>query len=464
MHDPALMARTAKLATDWLESLPERPVGERLTLDELRERLGHPLPDEGLDPREVIDQLVSDSEGGHVATGSPRYFGFVIGGSLAAALAADWLVSSWDQNGGGYAPAPATTVMEDVASRWVLDLLDLPAEASVGFVTGCQMAHFTCMAAARRALLLREGWDVDERGLFGAPEVHVIAGAQAHATIFVALRMLGFGQGRVRLVETDDQGRMLVDDLERALGESEGPTLVSAQAGEVNTGAFDPFDEITALCREHGAWCHVDGAFGLWAAASPALRHLVEGVERADSWATDGHKWLNVPYDCGIAIVRDRDAHRGAMSSTAVYIPRDDDVPYQYDWTPEFSRRARGVPVYAALRSLGRRGVAEMVERCCECAALMGRLLGAEDGIEVLNDVVLNQVLVRFGGDDAVTDAVLARVQQEGTCWMSGTTWRGEKAMRISVSNWATTAADIERSAAAIVAALRAETAAEAHA
>ena len=465
MHDPALLARTRELAINWLESLPDRHVGEQVTLDELRSRLAHPLPDDGIAPLEVIEAMVADSEGGHVATGSPRYFGFVIGGSLPAALAADWLVSAWDQNGGGYVAGPATAVMEEAAAGWVLDLLGLPPDSGVGFVTGCQMAHFTCLAAARRALLEREGWDVDDRGLFGAPEVRVIAGAQAHTTLFVALRMLGFGHGRVRLVEADDQGRMLVDDLERALGESGAPTLVCTQAGEVNTGAFDPFEEITALCRDRGAWCHVDGAFGLWAAATPGRRHLTAGVQRADSWATDGHKWLNVTYDCGIAIVRDRAAHRGSMSSSSVYIPREEEEsPFGYDWTPEFSRRARGVPVYAALRSLGRRGVEEMVERCSDCAAQMGRLLAAEDDVEVLNDVVLNQVLVRFGEDDALTDAVLARVQQEGTCWMSGTTWRGRKAMRISVVNWATTPADIERSAAAIVAALRAETAAEARA
>jgi glutamate/tyrosine decarboxylase-like PLP-dependent enzyme len=296
------------------------------------------------------------------------------------------------------------------------------------------------------------GWDVEAHGLQGAPEVLVLAGAQAHVTVQVACRMLGFGFDRVRLVATDDQGRMRVDALTDELSGHDGPAVVCAQAGEINTGAFDPIGEIADLCRARGAWCHVDGAFGLWAAASPARRPLIDGFERAHSWATDGHKWLNVPYDCGIAIVADAAAHRAAMTSDSPYIPaHEEDMPWGFDWNPEFSRRARGVPVYAALRSLGRAGVADMVERCCEHAARMASLLGAAPGVEVLNEVVLNQVLVRFGDSDALTEAVIAAVQEEGTCWLSGSTFGGRAVMRVSVVGWRTTAADVDRSARAIL-------------
>ncbi|MEA2438877.1 MAG: hypothetical protein QOH76_301 [Thermoleophilaceae bacterium] len=316
------------------------------------------------------------------------------------------------------------------------------------------MAHFTCLAAARHAVLRDAGWDVEVQGLQGAPELRVIAGAQAHVTVEVACRLLGLGAGRVRSVQADDQGRMLVEPLRAELARYEGPTIVCAQAGEINTGAFDPIDEIVDLCRAHGAWCHVDGAFGLWAAASPRRRQLLEGFERADSWATDGHKWLNVPYDSGIAAVADPSAHRAAMTSTSAYIPpHEEDIPWGFDWTPEFSRRARGVPVYAALRSLGRGGVAELVDRCCDHAQRMAARLADADGVEVLNDVVLNQVLVRFDDDDALTNAVIEAVQRDGTCWLSGSSFRGRDVMRISVVGWQTTAEDADRSVEAILAA-----------
>jgi glutamate/tyrosine decarboxylase-like PLP-dependent enzyme len=337
----------------------------------------------------------------------------------------------------------------------VRDVLGLPPQSSIGFVTGCQMAHFTCLAAARHAVLRDAGWDVEAQGLQGAPEVRVVAGANAHVTVQVACRMLGLGAERVREVETDDQGRMLVDALRAELERHDGPAIVCAQAGEINTGAFDPLDEIVDVCRERGAWCHVDGAFGLWAAASRTRRELIAGFERADSWATDGHKWLNVPYDSGIAAVADASAHRAAMTSTSAYIPpHEEDIPWGFDWNPEFSRRARGVAVYAALRALGRDGVADLVDRCCSHAALMASLLAAADGVEVLNDVVLNQVLVRFGGSDELTNAVIERVQAGGVCWLSGSTFRGQAVMRVSVVGWQTTAADIERSAEAILAAI----------
>ena len=405
----------------------------------------------------VIEDLAHDVEPGLVASAGPRYFGFVIGGALPVAVAADWLTSAWDQNGAGYVASPALSVAEEVAAGWVRDLLGLPAGCSVGFVTGCQMAHFTCLAAARHAVLRDAGWDVEAEGLHGGPALRVIAGEQMHVTVAVACRMLGLGAERVRLLSTDDQGRMLTAELETALAEQDGPTIVCAQAGEINTGAFDPIADIVELCRARDAWCHIDGAFGLWAAISPRRRGLLQGFEHADSWATDGHKWLNVPYDCGIAAVADPSAHRDAMTSTSAYIPaHDEDIPWGLDWTPEFSRRARGVPLYAALRSLGRAGLAKMIDGCCDRAEQMADRLAAADGVEVLNDVVLNQVLVRFDDDDQATNAAIDRTQADGTCWLSGSSFRGQTVMRVSVVGWQTTADDISRSAEAILAAARA--------
>ena len=445
-----------RLATQYAESLDTRPVGTRAGIEELRSRLGRPLGESGESPREVITDLAHDVEPGLIASGGPRYFGFVIGGALPVAIAADWLTAAWDQNGGGYVAAPALSVAEEVAAGWIKDLLGLPSGSSVGFVTGCQMAHFTCLAAARHALLREVGWNVEADGLRDGPEVRVIAGEQAHVTVTVACRLLGLGGERIHVVSSDDQGRMLARELEQALGEYDGPTIVCAQAGEINTGAFDPLGEVADLCRAHGAWCHVDGAFGLWAAASPARRGLVEGFERASSWATDAHKWLNVPYDCGIAVVADTSAHRAAMTSISPYLPpHADDVPWGVDWTPEFSRRARGVPVYAAIRALGRAGVASLVDESCENAARMAERLAADDGVEVLNDVVLNQVLVRFDDDDETTNRVIEHVQEEGTCWLGGSTFRGKAVMRISVVGWKTTKDDIDRSADAILGASR---------
>ncbi len=465
------------LALAYLESLPTRPVGERATLGELRSRLGAPLGEEGVAPEQVLRELAAGAEPGLVGSAGPRYFGFVIGGSVPAALGADWLTSTWDQNPGLYSVSPAAAVVEEIAAAWILDLLGLPAGASVGFVTGCQMAHVTALAAARHALLGRLGWEVGERGLTGAPPLRILAGSEAHVTVYRALRLLGLGTREVELVDSDGQGRMEPADLARRLEAGRGaPALICAQVGNVNTGACDPLAEIAPLARRHGAWLHVDGAFGLWAAASPRLRHLVAGAELADSWATDAHKWLNVPYDSGIVAVADTAAHCAAMSTSASYLQQHEGRD-ALDWVPEFSRRARGFAVYAALRSLGRRGVAELVERCCEHARRMAGLLAAQAGVEVLNEVVLNQVLVRFhdegagaapGRDDGaaaaggrsadeLTRAVIRRVQRQGVCWLGGTTWRGMAAMRISVSNWSTTADDAELSAAAILAAMREE-------
>ena len=456
-----VLGDAARLAQEFIDGLPSRPVGASADLEELRARLGRPLTDGGEDPRAVIASLAADVEPGLIASAGPRYFAYVIGGSLPVAVAADWLVSAWDQNGGGFTVSPSLTVAEEVAAGWVRDVLGLPAGCGIGFVTGCQMAHFTCLAAARHAVLRDAGWDVEAHGLRGAPEIAVLAGEYAHVTVSVACRLLGLGAERIRLVATDDQGRMRVDALEAELAGVDGPAIVCAQAGEIHTGAFDPFTEIVAACRAHGAWCHVDGAFGLWAAASPSRRHLMAGAEGADSWATDGHKWLNVPYDCGIAAVADSSAHSAAMTSTAAYIPApDEDTTRGYDWTPEFSRRSRGVTVYAALRFLGRDGVAELVDRCCDNARLMAKLLGEEEGVEVLNDVVLDQVIVRFGDSDEVTSAVIDAVQRDGTCWPSGSTFRGREVMRVSVVGWQTTAEDVERSAESILTAARAVAAA----
>jgi glutamate/tyrosine decarboxylase-like PLP-dependent enzyme len=438
-----LLQRTADLASDFLEGLDERPIFPVTSLEELRDALGGPLPEGPTDPREVVESLAAAADNGLVAMPSGRYFGFVIGGGLPAALAADWLTSAWDQNAGLYAGGPAASVVEQVVREWVCDLLGLPPESSIGFVTGTQMGSVTALAAARFRVLERVGWDVGSDGLSGAPRVRVLVGAQRHITIDRALRLLGLGTAEV--VPADTQGRVDPRALREALGAGSGPTIVCAQAGEVNTGAFDDFDDIADAAAEHGAWLHVDGAFGLWAAASPSLRQLVRGAERADSWITDAHKWLNVPYDSALVLCADAEAHRAAMTISASYLIQDDtrSVRDQVDWVPEFSRRARGFAVYAALRSLGRSGLAELVERTCACARRFAEGIVELPGVELLNDVVLNQVLFRFDSDER-TDEILRAVQEAGEVWMSGTTWDGRRAIRISVSNWQTADEEID--------------------
>jgi glutamate/tyrosine decarboxylase-like PLP-dependent enzyme len=433
----ALLQRTADLASDFLESLDDRPIFPSASAAELRETLGGALAEGPTDPEDVVAQLAAAADPGLVAMPSGRYFGFVIGGGLPAALAADWLTSAWDQNAGLYVGGPAASVVEQIVQEWVTDLLGLPADVSLGLVTGTQMGSVTALAAARFRVLERSGWDVARDGLAGGPRIRVLVGAQRHVTIDRALRLLGLGAPEV--VVADDQGRMNAAALRNALREGDGPTIVCAQAGDVNTGAFDPFDEIADAAAEHRAWLHIDGAFGLWAAASPRLRHLVRGSERADSWITDAHKWLNVPYDSALVLCADPDAHRAAMTVSASYLIQDDShaVRDQVDWVPEFSRRARGFAVYAALRSLGRSGLAELVERTCDCAQRFAQGVGELEGVEVLNDVVLNQVLFRFETDER-TDGVLRAVQEAGDVWMSGTTWDGRRAIRLSVSNWQT--------------------------
>jgi glutamate/tyrosine decarboxylase-like PLP-dependent enzyme len=449
--DESLLQRVHEHAVDFLRAMPDRHVGARASRDELLAALRVPLSQAGEDPAAVVDALAAQGERGALASPGPRYFGFVIGGTLPVALAADWLVSTWDQNPGIYATSPVSSVIEDVAREWLLDLFDLPRDASLGFVTGCQMANFTCLAAARHGVLRRAGWNVEEDGLPGAPRVNLVTSAESHVTIDVAMRYLGFGTRAQLRVETDGQGRMRADRLRRLLDNLSGPTIICAQAGNVNTGAFDPLREIAAAAREHHAWLHVDGAFGLWARTSGALRELADGIELADSWATDAHKWLNVPYDCGVAITRHAEDHRASMTSTAAYLVQTSGVERdEVDWVPEFSRRGRGMPVYAALRALGRDGVERLIDGNCARAKQMAELLRGEPGVEVLNDVTLNQVLVRFGDDDKLTRAVVTGVQQDGTCWLGGTTWQGRAAMRVSVSNWATSEEDVARSAAAI--------------
>jgi glutamate/tyrosine decarboxylase-like PLP-dependent enzyme len=439
----ALLRQTADLAADFLDSLEERPVFPQVSVDELRAALHLRLQDGPMDPAQVVEELATAAEPGLVAMPSGRYFGFVIGGGLPAALAADWLASAWDQNAGLYVGGPSASVVEQVVREWVCDLLGLPPDSSIGLVTGTQMGSVTALAAARFRVLERAGWDVTRDGLAGGPRIRVLVGEKRHVTIDRALRLLGLGAPET--VAADAQGRMDAAALLAALERGEGPTIVCAQAGEVNTGAFDPFEQIAAASAEHGAWLHVDGAFGLWAAVSPRFRPLLRGVDRADSWITDAHKWLNVPYDSALVLCRDAEAHRAAMTVSASYLIQDEGrrVRDQVDWVPEFSRRARGFAVYAALRSLGRNGLRELVERTCECARRFADGIAQLPGVEVVNDVVLNQVLFRFESDEQ-TDAVLARVQDAGDVWMSGTTWDGRRAVRVSVSNWQTTEDEVD--------------------
>jgi len=446
-----LLAAVAARITDYHRGLSERPVRARAGVDELRSLLGGPTPDRPAEPAEVIATLADAMDAGGVATAGPRYFGFVTGGALPGTVAADWLATGTDINAAVYVMSPVAAVAEDVALTWITDMLGLPAGVSAGFVTGATMANFTGLAAARHHVLAKAGWDVERDGLQGAPRVHVVVGEERHATVDAALRYLGLGDASAHVVPADEQGRMRADLLLDVLARCAGPTIVCAQAGNVNTGAVDPIATICELAHAHDAWVHVDGAFGLWAAASTALRPLVAGLGSADSWATDAHKWLNVPYDSGLAFVAHPEAHRAAMRKTAGYFPDERPGERGSDaFVPESSRRARGFAVWAALRTLGRPGVAELVDRCCALARRFALALDEMPGVQVLNDVVLNQVLVRFGDSDEVTQRVIAAAQDEGTCWFGATVWKGMAAARISVSNWSTTEADIDRSVAAI--------------
>jgi glutamate/tyrosine decarboxylase-like PLP-dependent enzyme len=458
-----LLHRTADIASTYLDSLDARPVGPPVDLAALREAMGGPLPDGPTDPERVVEALAAAAEPGLIGSAGPRYFGFVVGGSLPAAVAADWLTSAWDQNAGLYALSPAAAVAEEVAAGWLVDLLGLPDGTSVGFVTGATMANFTALAAARHGVLAKVGWDVERHGLQGAPDVTVVTHQGSHVTVYASLEMLGLGREgeRVRVVASDDQGRMRPDALRETLAGIAGPTIVCAQAGNVNTGAFDPLAELIPIAHEHGAWIHIDGAFGIWAAAVPSMRDRMRGHDAADSWSTDAHKWLNVPYDSGLVFVRDAAAHHAAMTlGAAYYVETGGSERDNYNWVPESSRRARGFAIMAALRSLGRSGLVDLIERDCALARQMAERLSAGTRVRILNDVVLNQVLVRFEGSgddpdgsagDARTKAVIAAVQRDGTCWLGGTVWAGRAAMRVSVTNWQTTEADIDRSADVIL-------------
>jgi glutamate/tyrosine decarboxylase-like PLP-dependent enzyme len=447
-----LFARAAQLAADFRASLPDRPVVARTGREELRAALGGALPDAGTAPADVLDELAERADAGLTATAGPRYFGFVVGGALPAATAADMLTAGWDQCAYNSVLSPASGALEDVTGGWLKQLLGLPAHASVGFVTGAQAANTVGLAAARHDVLARAGWDVERDGLTGAPRVRVVASSERHATIDRALRLLGFGAAILEPVNTDRNGAIDPDMLAAVLADGgPGPLIVCLQAGNVNTGAIDDFRTTIPIAREHGAWVHVDGAFGLWAAASPSTAALVDGVDAADSWGCDAHKWLNVPYDCGLIFCAKPDVHAAAMSYSAAYLTGSgSEQDYCLgDLTPESSRRARGIPVWAALRELGRTGVAELVEDNCRLARRMADRLRAA-GATIHNDVMLNQVLVGFG-DDAPVDAIIEAVQRDGTCWLGATTWRGRRLMRISVSNWSTTDEDVDRSADAIL-------------
>ena len=455
---PALEIALAQALT-YLENLDTTPVSATVDLPGLRRRLSIPLAQEGLPAEQVVAELVRDTAGGHTGSAGGRFYAWVVGGSLPAALAADWLTSAWDENCTLFAIAPACAVVEEVAGRWLKEVLGLPARASFAFVTGCQMAHTTCLAAARHGVLARHGWDVEERGLCGAPPIRILSGDQRHGTIERSLRLLGLGRKCVLDLPVDRNGRLTETALRTALEAAPGvPTMVLLQAGDLNIGAFDPFDTLIPLAHRHGAWVHVDGAIGLWAAASPRYSHLVRGVELADSWATDGHKWLNVPYDSGYAFVADADAHRAAMSHREPYLIHAAEARDAFDWTPEWSRRGRGYTTYAALRQLGRAGVAELVERCSRHARTLVREIGALPGAEVLWEPVINQGLVRFPDPqstapedhDRSTERVIAEVVRSGEAFFGATTWRGRRAMRVSVSNWQTSEADVERAVRAV--------------
>ena len=445
------LGRAVHHTLTYLETLDDGPVGATAELATMRRRLLKPLGDGPLPAEQVVDELVADSQGGIVNCAGGRFFAWVVGGSLPASLAADWLTSAWDQNAGLYASGPAAGVAEEACGVWLKDLLGLPEEASFALVTGCQMAHVTCLAAARHAVLRAKGWDVEEQGLFGAPAIRILSGSQRHGSTTRAIRLLGFGKNSVQDLAVDESGCLRAADLEAALrAEPERPTIVLLQAGDLNMGAYDHFAELIPLAKRYNAWVHVDGAFGLWAAACPRLRRLLEGVNGADSWATDGHKWLNVPYDSGYAFVRDRAAHRASMSHRESYLIHDAEARDQMDWNPEWSRRARGFATNEALRQLGRSGVAELVDRCCRLARALVLGIGSLEGAEVAWEPQINQGLVRFRDpagldDDAHTDRVIAKVMASGEAFFGGTMWRGKRCMRVSVCNWRTSEADVER-------------------
>ena len=459
-----VLDQTLRHALEYLENLDTSPVAATASLADLRSKLLRPLSADGVAADQVIEDLVKDTSGGFNGSAGGRFFGWVIGGAVPAALAADWLTSTWDQNAGLYAVAPAEAVIEEACGVWLKELLALPPTASFALVTGCQMAHTTCLAAARNAVLAKAGWDVERRGLTGAPHIRIISSDQRHSTIERAVRLLGLGSDCVIDLPVDTNGQLQPDVLAKAFTNN-GPTIVVLQAGDLNIGAYDPFAELIPLAHQNGAWVHIDGAFGLWAAASPRHSHLLKGAEMADSWAVDGHKWLNVPYDCGYAFVADPKAHRASMSVRASYLVHADEVRDQMDWNPEFSRRGRGVATYAAIRQLGRNGVADLVERSCRFAHALVTRIGSLPGAQVVWEPQINQGLVRFldpkpgatdKDHDRRTDAVISSILQTGEALFSGSNWRGMRCMRVSVCNWQTDEEDVERVVAAVQRVLRA--------
>jgi glutamate/tyrosine decarboxylase-like PLP-dependent enzyme len=455
-----LLELTARHAAAFVDSLDVRRIAPAAGLDELRGALARPLQDGPVAAEQVVNELVRDAGPGILASGSGRFFGWVIGGAVPAALAADWLTSAWDQNAASYACGPAEALVEEVCGAWLKDLLRLPERASFGLVTGCQLAHVTALAAARHQLLATRGVDVERDGLSGAPPVRVLTTEQRHGSIVRAVRLLGLGDRAIEILPHDGAGRIRPAAVREALHRRpEAPAIVCLQAGDINTGIFDVFPDVVPLAHEQGAWVHVDGAFGLWAAASERYRHLLAGVEEADSWATDGHKWLNVPFDCGFVFCAHPLAHAAALAIDESYlVAPEGDARDQKSWNPEWSRRGRGFAVYAAIRSLGRQGIAEIVDRCCRCARRLVGEIGTLPGVEVLAEAVLNQGLVRFldpaGDHDGRTDDVIRRIQAAGVAWFGPTTWRGRRAMRISVVNWRTSDKDVDRTVASVRAVL----------
>lgn len=448
-----------------LEKLDETSVAATDDLETLRARLCKPLTREGTAPDKVIEELVNDVSGGLLGSAGGRFFGWVIGGVLPAAMAADWLTSAWQQNAAMYACSPAASVVEETVGNWLKEILRLPTTASFALLSGCQMAHVTCLAAARHALLARRGWDVEALGLFGAPPIRILSSSERHGSFERAVRMLGLGHARIIDLPVDDKGGLVPDALAAELEKDRGaPTIVLLQAGDINIGAYDSFATLIPIAKRYDAWVHVDGAFGLWAAASPRLQHLVNGIEQADSWATDGHKWLNVPFDSGFAFVADAESHRASLSIRAAYLTHATEARDQVEWNPEWSRRGRCFPAYAALRQLGRDGLADLIERCCRHAHELVMRIGELRGAEVLWEPVINQGLVRFlnpmpgateEDHDRYTDEVIAKILATGEAFFGGTTWRGHRAMRVSVCNWRTSDADVARTVKAVASVLQ---------
>ncbi len=458
--EAAILDRARAHALAFLDSLETRRIAPAATPAELRARFAEALPEQSSDPGAVIDALARDAEDGLLGSASGRFFGWVIGGTLPVAIAAEWLTAAWDQNCAAYALSPAEAVVEEVCGAWLKQLLGLPETASFAFVTGCQMAHVTALAAARHALLERHGIDVERTGLAGAPPIRVLLSENRHETLLRAVRLLGMGTDSITPIACEPGGAMRMDALADALREhAQGPLILCLQAGDLNTGSYDAFAPACEMAHAHGAWVHVDGAFGLWAAVSPRLHHLLRGVGQADSWATDGHKWLNLPQDIGFAFVADRAAHHASFGQATAYGVLVEDTRRQINWNPEWSRRARGFPVYAAIRALGRAGITEIVERCCDRATALVEGMAAMPGVEVLARPIINPGLVRFladdGNHDARTEAVIRRVQESGTAWFGPTTWHGMRAMRISVCNWRTSEEDVRRTLKAIREAMR---------